>query len=76
MHLLDTSALLQLVILDIPTSETEQLNTKRSKTELIPALQFEKVLQGHETAHEYRHKLSQGFSQAAVPENNELISYT
>ena len=58
----------QLIILHIPSAETEELNTKkkRSQLEQVPSLQFEKVLQDHETAHEYRHKLSQGFSQAVI----------
>jgi hypothetical protein len=42
-----------------------------SWSELIPSLQFEKVQQDRETAHEYRHKLLQGFSQAVIQEKQK-----
>lgn len=46
-------------------AETLQLNSNdMSRSERIPSLQFEKVQQDHEIAHEYRHKLLRGFSQA------------
>ena len=64
----------QLIILHIPSAETEELNKKkRSQLEQVPFLQFEKVLQDHETAREYRHKLSQGFSQAVIKKTNQCF---
>lgn len=42
-----------------------------SWSELIPSLQFEKVQQDREIAHEYRHKLLRGFSQAVIQEKQK-----
>lgn len=60
----------QLVSYDntFPNCNRRLITKRNSQSEIIPSLQFEIVQQDHETAHEYRHKLSRGFSQAVVKE--------